>query len=1522
MPNYNIYIFIYVYIYYIMTTSPSSVLLQYNAILNVYKLEANSYSSLITIIDNDLTLSEKDDNYTLYITTITNAITVINGLQQYNISAVNYDLTQNMQINLNTLSRNFTIIDINFTLLNTYYKNKLISNFRALQPRYTQINNTLSVNSTISELLYDSDKWSIVDLTDYPDINYIYYPSIYSDYSGNFNTLMLNLNNQYTLDYKFSKTIKEVFNGETSTDPKYIDINIYNNIWETSIKDIDNTLKEYLKPNTIDKTTNTTMGPYNYITGYFYTKNILDQTTDLINTSLTLGSGTDTIAQLTKLNNSINHLNKVNNKIADLLKKIKDTAKIIANASDGIIGSTDIYTNYISTCETSFVKTDLNSPFNSGNEYTISKFYKNNNIVKDYKRIIIYLFYAYFSAEPSNKKTALQAALSEIINSKFSMTSRSQDYKLNIDGKSNIMSVKNSAKTKTYIPILDVWFNPTQAAPPLYATYPTISTNSYYSQYDADPLKNNNTFHNQKFMWDLADPSANLTLFLQTASTSSTYEDMYTSVSTDLTDITGSYPYMNDMVYIKKSPTTTNTSNGNKETLTYTKCIHANPVTYYITTRTDKTDGTTTISTVASDAATYDAAAYNQTTARDIVTKPVEFNGAVNYTHDILYEFNNYTSTNNYNAGSLNEYWNAAMCYVGSAQAGTGTIVNVSVAKWLIHSNAKHIASNFPKLLTVMDAVATNEKKLFVPLIKLLNYYLSDNKYEILGYTDHNLTYKNTLSGEIQKLKVNPTLKTDTTNTNYYDISMEDIILMLKMVYINKNDSTIQSQNLHKNISNELTNILNISYVSIGSFIDTSNNTTKNLYNIGGIIETLLFGDISNTIENANKLTIKSIVANAYKVKSNETYLTYKAYSQIKSNSSYKLNEVTVSNYKIYIKLRRPNKSGYEDDAYYCNITTETAITNDPISEIAYLTLDYTATGTRLQTYTVEDLNKALQAAFRRLKCYYIDSRPTTDPSTDQDYDLYTVRDEETTGQLFSYFAYFVPYDGETPYKLITKCIGHDSTGSGYLTKPDGWIYTPHKVYNPVITLNCNPDGISQGKSDGLLQFYIKKDIKTIIKNTAGSRNYLKTVRTVSLKNSDGSLPIGISYTNFLPHTTFGTHPEPATTTENIITTSTVYRSISTDENYNEKGTNMIINSPLKQSSIDDYIEDASTANKATMDATLTQMKAYQNTMVNCSIISSEIEFATGIKRIDSDFCFIKETLTTALTGTANDLVDEALTGLDTFYDAYTAIPAGKTTNIITDATKVLERYYPITTLETSRYITDIFDTTETTVNTTITTETAEIEFKDRIKDRCDEMKRLADNFYSLSTSIKETVNQHITYLIDYLVNETNIMKVDIGNKYNSLPDTDPIKQSALIVKNRVDGYYTTSSSLAASFITSTTQRMDLTIIKNNFENTLTVEEPLMDSYLKTSIDTIVTSMQTIQSDVNATYTAIANQSPANTNLTAAATLNDTVNTNVTDTLAIQSGWSASITKLADFLEAKNNYASVQLDKEQINLYV
>jgi len=166
-------------------------------------------------------------------------------------------------------------------------------------------------------------------------------------------------------------------------------------------------------------------------------------------------------------------------------------------------------------------------------------------------------------------------------------------------------------------------------------------------------------------------------------------------------------------------------------------------------------------------------------------------------------------------------------------------------------------------------------------------------------------------------------------------------------------------------------------------------------------------------------------------------------------------------------------------------------------------------------------------------------------------------------------------------------------------------------------------------------------------------------------------------------------------------------------------------------------------------------------------------------------------------------------------------------------------------------------------------------------------------------------------------------MKVDIDNKYNSLSSSDPNKENALTTKTTVDNYYTTSSTLATGFGESLTKTADLTTIKNNFNTTLNTLEPEMDGHLKSSIDrSLIPAMQTIQENVNTTYQTISAQDPANAHLTEATALNDDVNTRVTNTLAIQSGWSASITKISDYLEVKNNYASIQLDQQQINTYV
>ena len=1559
-----------------MTTTTRTILSQYNTTLTTYQTDANSYNTLITIIDEDLTLSEKDDqNYTTYKTNVQNAIAAINGLQQYSIdSTVNYELTQQMKADLNTIEINFSEIETNFRSLNSYYTNKISARFKTLRPAYQTKDPTTYTNSNINPLLcsYENDEtktddiyWSNDDIssTNYNHINDIYYPSTYDSYSSNFNNLMIDLNDQYTLDYTFSKTIKEVFTGTTSTDPKYININIYPEIWSTSITNIDNTLNQYLKPRTTDKTRFTTMGAGSfttyYMTGYFYTQNIYIKTTDLIDTNLTAETGTDVAAQLQKLNNAINYLNTVHNKIADILLKIKNTSKVISDTSDGIRDS-NIYKYYIKTYETTFLKNDLYIPFNNSDEdkNKIARYYTDSN-VSDYKRIIIYLFSAYFSEEPLNRKTNLQLALSEIIKSKFTITNHAQEYKVDgNDGKSpRIVKATGSGSSskKKYCPIYDMWYNPTQANPAGYPAYPTISDNSYYNQDSNDPLISNNTFHNQIFMWKLADPTANLTLFLRVPKTSSTYNSVYSSVNGNKTNITRNYPNIDEMVYVKKcNPviTSTNTDPNSgiitttTQTLTYTSCPGE---LYYLTTRVDtqnSTKITTTITVTKSNYTDYSAINITAVTARNIVTVPIECapgldsNGnpltvddwvvtAVDYNWDIFYNFKNYKSAESYTDGSLNEYWTNAMCYINSGYKGIqGGFLSEDIQRWLIHSNSDSISRKFPRLLDIMDVVVTNEKKLFVPLINSLNYYLYDNKYDIISYnpstytltysniqmeldSSNILTYTNTSSEEKYAI-VNPPL---TTSTNYYSISMEDIILMLKMININKNDLIIQSQNLHKNISYELTNLLNLASVPITYFNDTSNNNTSTpVRNIGNIVESLIFKDIGNTIENANTLTNKSTVDNAYEIESNTTYSTYLNYQTGITNGYDNLYKVTLNNYKIYIKLRTFRDESWYDNAsdatanvYYHDTTLETqeaAVTNEPISGIAYLTSDYTANGTLLETYTIEHLNKALQAAFRSLKCYYIDSRPYTDPSLDPNYDLYTVRNM-TTNQLYSYFAYFAPSVGATPFKLITKVIGQEGTHSEYLTKPDGWKYTPFKAYNPVITVNGGLEGLL-----GLCTITYKTTTTYYTKDST----FIKEKKSSHTDYYDGEKWTYMSYKLPTFDTSFST--EPATKTETITTTTTTYKSLSTDEHYKEAGSDMVRNSSLSQ----DVIINATLTSYNTF---LEQMQGYQNTMVNCSIITTEIDFATGITTIDSEFINIRATLNSALAGySSNTTVSSALASLDTFYRDYTAIPTGKTTNMVTDATTILTRYSPITTLNNLTYISDIFDTSETTVPTVISID-PEISFIDRIKSRCDEMKSLAENFYNLSEALTSTINPFIQYLIDFLVNETNIMKVDIDNKYNSLSSSDPNKANALTTKTTVDNYYTTSSTLATGFGESLTKTADLTTIKNNFNTTLNTLEPEMDGHLKSSIDrSLIPAMQTIQENVNTTYQTISAQDPANAHLTEATALNDDVNTRVTNTLAIQSGWSASITKISDYLEVKNNYASIQLDQQQINTYV
>ena len=1544
-----------------MTTE---IITQFNTVLSTYQTEALSYNSLVNLIDSELTTSEKGDtNYTTYKNNVTTAINIILALLPRSTTAtVDYALTSNMQTDLDTLENNFQAIETNYKSVNIYYTQTLATNLNNLHIQYNS--NTLPTysNETIDPALYGTDAWLITDIdinTEFTTVRSIYYPSIYETYSTNFNTLMIDLNKQYTLDYIFGKTIKEIFNSTTPTDKNYIDINIYPQIWPDTITNIDNTLKYYLKPNTLDKTNNTSMGSgYNmkyYTTGYFYTKKIYDITDSLIDTEIPSGAtgatgetGATYNEEIENLNNAINYFNTINNKIADNLKEIKRTGKVISSASDSIKNNSSIYTD-IQKYTTTFLKNDLYAPFdNTDTDDAINKYYTDTKKTKDYKRIIIYLFSEYLSVDPLNKKTALQAAVSKIIKSKFTVKCHSQGYQIYKTPNNNLLikKYKNSSNNlRHYCPIIDQWYNPTQAVPAKYPSYPTFSKNSYYSQSDMqnpDPLKDNNTFHNQKFMWELADPSANLTSFLQIPSNINfkSYTNLYNSVYSNITDLTGNYPNMDNMVTIKKISSTTETTTTD---ITYTKCKgDNNEYTYYKTTKTNTIVGeswrTNTVVEKSTESAYTDTSLNGipEQKARNIVTKPERSStSSVHYDADIYYNFSKYTCTNKYNLGSFNAYWNAAMCYI---EVGTGLYAGEwmngwnEFAKlfdkkqniWLIHSDKSNIEIRFPELLNVLEVVALNEQKLFVPLIQLLNYYLYDNKYDFISYDagTFSLTYSNivmqttdTINPNIDTVvytsdqpsstetkNINPIIETNSnTDKQYYPVDMETIILMLKMINLNTDNSIIQSQNLHRNISVELINLLNKSfYAPIGYFEGTTGDNIS-LYNIGGSLEYLLFKDLENTIKNANALSNKSTVENAYKTESDSKYSQFLNTLDSIEDGQNRYNMVTSDNYMIYIKLRT-DKDGYGDNAYYHDAGYST--TGDPISGIAYLTSDYdingnklvskyTENGKPLTTYTIKDLNNALQTEFKRLVCYYIDtSNQNTNPSTDPNYDLYTVLDT-TSGYMFSYFAYFAPSNGIEPFKLITRCIGSLGTHSEYLLYPTDWKYTPYRAYNPVITINGGT--YSNGYPSGLLQFYTTIETTTETKIT---KNSTKITTTTTTKKTLSSTDKTVSTTTNTVTTYSEENAEDSSTEINTVTT---YGSFSTDEHYHETGTDMIKNSKLSQSEINSSIKTDYEKNQNYYAYYLDTLKGYQNDIVNCSLITSEINFATGLTTLDAEFRSIRDALNSSseiLTLEFTNInVTTKLSEMNTFYNDYTAIPTGKSTNMITDANTFLTRYSPINTLITSNYI---------DINS------------DAFKTRCDELKSLSQNFYSLSNSITPFIDGFLLELIDLLVIEIYNMKVDIDNKYESLTANDPNKTDALTVKDAVDTYYTRSSALATAFTTSTTKQTDFTTIKNNFSDTKNVKEPLMDGYLLETIDTIVTSMLTIQTNVNATYATI---SSSDSNYTNATTINNDVNASVTETQSIQTGWQLSTTKISDLLVAKNNYAKVQEDQTQMNSY-
>ena len=104
---------------------------------------------------------------------------------------------------------------------------------------------------------------------------------------------------------------------------------------------------------------------------------------------------------------------------------------------------------------------------------------------------------------------------------------------------------------------------------------------------------------------------------------------------------------------------------------------------------------------------------------------------------------------------------------------------------------------------------------------------------------------------------------------------------------------------------------------------------------------------------------------------------------------------------------------------------------------------------------------------------------------------------------------------------------------------------------------------------------------------------------------------------------------------------------------------------------------------------------------------------------------------------------------------------------------------------------------------------------------RCAELSALGLEYKGLvDTENLSTNNDLQTDLMNYIVIELDIMKVDIDNKYTILPSSDPNKANALTIKNTVNNYYTEAVTLQSGFTASTHKTDDLGTVTTYLNNT------------------------------------------------------------------------------------------------------
>ena len=646
-----------------------------------------------------------------------------------------------------------------------------------------------------------------------------------------------------------------------------------------------------------------------------------------------------------------------------------------------------------------------------------------------------------------------------------------------------------------------------------------------------------------------------------------------------------------------------------------------------------------------------------------------------------------------------------------------------------------------------------------------------------------------------------------------------------------------------------------------------------------------------------------------------------------------------------------------ETDTYRINtsyISIEIRVDHTLIKLFAYLTIDYTAEGTPLTTYTVDDVNNACRKAFDDANYYYLETNVNVNAGNLQ--------------ITKYYFAEFIYVGGTYPYKLITHCVGHDSTGNSRYTRPSGWPGVPYKVYNPRVTVYGNllfftntPTKDTYMSDPGLdVITYSAAALTTTVDTTTIVPTIPPHVISINIRVGYEERPLYAYLTS--NYTSTGT---PLTTYTLAQLNSALYKAfddaiyyynVSDGSRYYfaefvDNGTELYKlithcvghdstgNSRYTRPSgwpgvpykvynprvtvygnlltFDNLPTEDTYRNSRGVDTTKYSTNSkndmqidIQSEVVNCAVIASEIEFAIQIKNIDDNYVLILNCLNTLKQNTTDQQTLENIQTLNDFRktdssntgynDDNKGAISGK--GLIDDANTILQRYNPIDTLNISKYI-EVYDSASST----------------QFEDRCYELTILSSEYKGLKTSLDLSQNVDIqTDLLNYVVTELYIMKVNIGDKYTILPSSDPNKTAALNIKNIVDGYYSEAVDLQAGFSTSTTQTTDFVTIVQNYNDTLLDEVVEMDGYLKSSLDSFVNTMVSNQGIINSKYASI---STSDSNYANATALNTDANTCVTDSQTIQTNWSSSSNKLADYTTVLNNNNQVISDKETINGY-